>query len=314
MNVNGTMSVQNIEFNNADFKINVCKKEAIGVKKNFHEAIEIKYLYQGNSAVMIDGEVFLAKEGDVVVVNPYEIHTNVNIEKYNGKYYMIIVAIDFLTENNEKGIDLRNEMLALGKKFVNRIENNAVLRDIIVRVFSEMSEQKPYYKTVVVGLISEFFALLFRDYVNKSKSRDGKGAIYKNADLIAPALSKIFREYNKELTIEELSKECNISKYHFCRVFKNTFSTSFYKYLTNIRIQKAKSLLSDSQMSVAEIAEKVGYVNGYCHFFETFKKQVGMTPLEFRKNWEKAKRGAENQNYILYPNKTKKDKVRHENE
>ena len=190
---------------------------------------------------------------------------------------MIIVAIDFLTENNEKGIDLRNEMLVLGKKFVNRIENNAVLRDIIVRVFSEMSEQKPYYKTVVVGLISEFFALLFRDYVNKSKSRDSKGAIYKNADLIAPALSKIFREYNKELTIEELSKECNISKYHFCRVFKNEMKVSPIAYINNYRISLAEILLNKGDMTVEEVSTLCGF-NDVSYFYRCYKKIKGQSP------------------------------------
>ena len=282
LNKNQTVpSKQEIVFSSDDFKINVSKKRSEGYRKNFHEAIEIKYYYDGASAVMIDNEVLPVKEGDIVIVNPYEIHTNVNMDEYNGKYYLIILDLDFFVENNPKGINLRQELLALGKKFINKISGNARLNQIIVKVFDEIDCKREYYKTVVLSLMSEFFALLLRDNVSLIKQREKKGAPHKRAELIAPALAKIFKDYQKELSIDELASECNISKYHFCRVFKEEMRVSPVSYLKNYRISLAEILLKDGLKTTEEIARSCGF-NDVSYFYRCYKSVKGYSPT--RKN------------------------------
>ena len=275
--IDTALSKQEIVFYSEDFKISVSKKQSEGYQKNFHEALEIKYYYESASAVMIDNEVLSVKEGDIVIVNPYEIHTNVNMENYNGKYYLIILDLDFFLENNPKGLSLRNELITQGKKFVNKIENDARLSEIIVRVFEEISSKKEYYKTMVLSLMTEFFAILLRERVNADKLRDKKGAPHKRAELIAPALSKIFSDYQKDLSVEDLAKECNISKFHFCRVFKEEMKLTPVSYLNNYRISIAEILLEDGDLTIGEVASSCGF-NDVSYFYRCYKSVKGYSP------------------------------------
>lgn len=273
---------QRIVFSSEDFKISITKKQSEGYAKNFHEELEIKYYYEGSSAVMIDREVLSVKSGDIVIVNPYEIHTNVNMGSYDGKYYLLILDLDFFAENSPKGLSLRNELITNGKKFVNKIENDNRLSKIIVKVFEEITLKKEYYKMVVVSLMTEFFALLLRERVNADKQREKKGAPHRRAELIAPALSKIFRDYQKEITIEDLAKECNISKFHFCRVFKEEMKVTPIVYLNNYRISIAEVLLKERNMTLSEIAEGCGF-NDVSYFYRCYKSVKGYSPT--RKNF-----------------------------
>ncbi len=278
---NNNLGAQKIVYSSDDFRISVSKKETEGYGKNFHEAIEIKYFYESCSAVMIDNAVYTVNSGDIVVVNPYEIHTNVLMDGYNGKYYLIILDLDFFTAFNPVGIDVRKELITNGKKFVNLIENDKRLANVIERVYLEYVEQKDYYKTAIYGLMSEFFALLLRDRVNKNKTRDKKGAPHKRADVIAPALSKIFRDYQLGITIDDLAKECNISKFHFSRVFKEEMKLTPITYLNNYRISIAEVLLKDKNLTTEEVARNCGF-NDVSYFYKCYKSVKGYSPT--RKN------------------------------
>ncbi len=278
-NKNNNLGAQKIVYLSDDFKINVFKKETEGYAKNFHEAIEIKYFYEACSAVMIDNVVYTVNTGDIVVVNPYEIHTNVLIDGYNGKYYLLILDLDFFTAFNPLGIDVRKELITNGKKFVNLIENDKRLAKIIERVYVEFAEQKDYYKTAIYGLMSEFFALLLRDRVNKNKTRDKKGAPHKRADVIAPALSKIFKDYQLNITIDDLARECNISKFHFSRVFKEEMRVTPITYLNNYRISIAEMLLKDKNLTTEEVARNCGF-NDVSYFYKCYKSVKGYSPTK----------------------------------
>ena len=261
---------------------------------HLHDYYELIYVYSGSIHQAVNENRTLIKKGYFTLVEPGSTHTFSHIE------HSELVNICFTGYNDNLSSALSNyynQTTALKESDIPLVEA------LIDSLESELKHSDQYTAYNATNCLNWLLTIFIRNASSINDSSNQWGVLH----------SYITNNYST-VTLEEAAKLMNLSKSHFCRVFKNTFSTSFYKYLTNIRIQKAKSLLSDSQMSVAEIAEKVGYVNGYCHFFETFKKQVGMTPLEFRKNWEKAKREAENQNYILYPNKTKKDKARHENE
>ena len=88
-------------------------------------------------------------------------------------------------------------------------------------------------------------------------------------------------EYSQLLRLSDFEDRLNISKYRLCHEFNNYFGLSPFKYLTNVRINAAKTLLTSSDMKIYEIALNVGYDNPN-HFINVFKKQTGDTPLEYR--------------------------------
>ena len=149
-NLHQTLTEQQILFPSPDFKIIVADGKARANEKAFHEEIEIKYFYQGTSTIMIDEDVIVTKPGDITIVNPFEIHSTINIGQESGKYISLILNIDFLKEQNPNGLDLRRELILKGQKFINRIENDKRLQTIIPRVFEEFKDKKENYKLLMI--------------------------------------------------------------------------------------------------------------------------------------------------------------------
>ena len=85
----------------------------------------------------------------------------------------------------------------------------------------------------------------------------------------------------EDLSLAELAALVPMSEFHFARLFKATTGETPYRYITQRRIERAKVLLSVTQLSVAEVAYRVGFAN-QSHFTVQFRKLVGATPKQYR--------------------------------
>lgn len=90
------------------------------------------------------------------------------------------------------------------------------------------------------------------------------------------------KNFHHEITLEQVAETACMSKYHFSRMFKNRIGISWSKYLRRLRIEKAKQLLAESDLSVTQVCEEVGY-NDLTHFTRIFKRNVDVTPRVYRK-------------------------------
>ena len=276
------LSEQRISFPFSDFKILVSDSKVRVNDKAFHEEIEIKYFYEGVSTLIIDKDIIVANPGDITIVNPFEIHANVDIGRSNAKYLSIILNLDFLKELNPNGLDLRKAFVSSGKKLYNHIVNNQRLQSIILQVNEEIKGEKENYRLVVYALITELFALLLRDYVNNEKVLYKAEKYTKRADLISPALTKIFEDFNKKITVKELADLCSVSEYHFLRTFKKETGFTVIQYIINYRISLAETLLKTTNNTIEEIAYACGFED-VSYFYRCYKKIKGVSPKKSRK-------------------------------
>ena len=101
-------------------------------------------------------------------------------------------------------------------------------------------------------------------------------------NLIRQAKEYIERHYkNPDLTLNEVAASANLSASHFSSVFSQETRQTFKEYLTEIRINEAKELLRMTALRSADIAYQVGY-NDPHYFSSVFKKNTGLSPIEFR--------------------------------
>ncbi len=100
-------------------------------------------------------------------------------------------------------------------------------------------------------------------------------------NVIEAAKEYIKNNYSKNISLEDVSRNVDISPYYFSRIFKEDTGVNFIDYLTDVRIEKAKELLSGTNMSMKEICLMVGYSDPN-YFSRTFKKQIGITPTEYK--------------------------------
>jgi AraC family transcriptional regulator len=74
-----------------------------------------------------------------------------------------------------------------------------------------------------------------------------------------------------------------MSPYHFGRLFKQSTGLAPHQYHLRLRVVKAKQLLANERLSIAEISQRLGFAS-HSHFSTVFRKQVGATPTEYRRN------------------------------
>ena len=273
---------QNIKYHSADFKILASKGDVLVYEKAFHEPIEIKLFYEGRSMIMIDSDIIVAESGDITIANPYEIHTNISNDAYSGKYYSLIIDLDFFADTGISDMDLRHLLLAKHNRFNHHIKNNLRLNRIILRIHEEVTEGKEYYRSIVANLLAEMFSLLLREELADAKPSAETHENMHKGDILSPALNKIFNDYSETITIDDLAELCNISKYHFCRVFKQHMGMTVTQYIINYRISLADSLLKDENQSIRSIAETCGF-GDVSYFYQCYKRVKGTSPGKSRK-------------------------------
>lgn len=273
-----------ILFKDASFPIKINPGRASVVddvgsaSRALHEAIEIKYFYEGESTLLIGTETLHVTAGDVVVINPYEVHGTIDYGKIEkGRYHLFMVGLDFFSGATSAGIDLRHLIFGKHVAFKKHFPENKRMQEILTRVASEADFGDEAARLSIFGLMAEFFALLLREgTVSEQASANDSLRYY---SVIEPALRMIRDSFSEKFTVDMLADACRMSKYHFCRIFKAAMNMSAIQYLNSYRLKIADAMLAKTDSSVSEVGEICGFEDaGY--FARIYKKQFGRTPKE----------------------------------
>lgn len=102
-----------------------------------------------------------------------------------------------------------------------------------------------------------------------------------NTSSVEIAKAYIVENFKKDISLDDVSREVNISPYYFSKLFKEETGENFIEYVTNMRIEEAKRLLVSSRLPMKEICAEIGYADPN-YFSRIFKKMVGLTPTEYK--------------------------------
>ena len=89
---------------------------------------------------------------------------------------------------------------------------------------------------------------------------------------------------DEPISLAELARACKLSPSHFARAFRQTTGQPPHRWLMEQRIEKAKQLLVDTTLSLAEIAQKCGFAD-QSHFTRVFAQRVRSSPGQWRRHW-----------------------------
>ena len=104
-------------------------------------------------------------------------------------------------------------------------------------------------------------------------------------DHLINKIAQYIREHlDEDISLNLLSDKFALNAQYISQLFKNQIGVNFLSYLTSIRMQKAKSLLLSSAKTIVEVSQAVGY-NDYRVFTKVFKKHVGVSPSQYRKEF-----------------------------
>ena len=248
------------------------------------DVLEINHCREGREGSrLLSGTCLYLGEGDL------SIHTMDNcapemtfpLRHYRG--ITVALNLTFVSEHpteilSEAGIDIfsfKEKFCANGGSFVMRAKNE------IEHIFSELYSvpdclQRPYFKLKVQEL------LLFLSMVDVAEEKQREYYTSPQVEIVKQIHKRLISDLQERHTIEELSKEFLINTATLKSTFKGIYGQSIGAYMKEYRIRQAAALLRQTQATIAEIANKVGYEN-QSKFATAFRDVLKVTPAEYRK-------------------------------
>lgn len=245
---------------------------------HYHDFYEIFCFVDGDVDYWVEGSLYHLKSGDVLLINPSELHKPVPRAE-TQKYERIVIWIDkkylsgidggifercFDTENpSYKKIlrlssDEKNQVLTLAHKFV-----------------GEFYSEEFGSKSCAYGILLEFMTLINRIALCGDVAYSEK---YRTPTFVAEIISYIGEHYSEKLSLDKLADHFFINKYYLSHEFKKAVGTSVYRYITLKRLSIAHNLLGDG-VPPSQVSVMCGF-GDYTNFFRAFKTEYGISPAE----------------------------------
>ncbi len=254
-------------YSNEDLGMYYCGKRVETPNHIYGPEIRTHYLFvlvdSGKAVLYGDQETLFGKH-DLLVMLPNErIHYKA-LEPWSIRWLGLYgKAVDRLIER--LGITPENPIV--------HISLYHDLYNIMEKVYTVSKDRSLSAKYAATALIYEFFSVLIQNSkTNKSKE-----------DPIQTALNIIDYNYSSPITVEQIAKRLSLNAAYFSRMFSEKVGIPPKQYLLNKRMARAKELLRETNASIFEISNSVGYDDSL-YFSRIFKKHIGLSPLEYRKS------------------------------
>jgi AraC family transcriptional regulator len=189
---------------------------------------------------------------------------------------MIVCALE---ENFTREIALEiNRQPANGTDFHIRDKRIEGLVDLMIDDF-EASHPCPRYSETLAHALAMRFLL----YGSSSKHMLNSPVEPLPPRILRRIRDRIEAELDTELSLASLAKESGYSRAHFLRMFRSATGLTPHQYVLEMRVNTAQQLLRQSRMVLADIALQCGF-SSQTHMNDVFRKRLGVTPLEYRRN------------------------------
>ncbi len=146
----------------------------------------------------------------------------------------------------------------------------------------ELAEEEAGQGLAVAALVEQMLVHLLRRHANVRRSDELELSRVGLVDRrIRRAVELMHAHMDRDLPLEELAAAAYLSPFHFARLFKKLAGTSPHAYLAALRVERAQSLLAETDISISEVSRRVGY-SSPSHFTKAFRQTTGLTPRAFR--------------------------------
>ena len=260
------------------------------VEVHHHDFYEVYFFLNGEVDYWVDGRIFHLLPGDLLLINPMELHRPV-VKADSPLYERIVLWIDtdFLKNLSGESTELarcfditipsHTNLLRLSP--ADRALFTTKLGDLVHESYSDNFGSALAAK----GLFMQFMVELNRLAISYSFSpkttgnthgAGSAGAPAEMSPLISQVLSYINVHYGESISLDDLSARFFVSKYHLSHEFTKAVGTGLYRYLTLKRLLIARQMLSEG-MPPGEVYGKCGF-RDYTNFFRAFKAEYGISP------------------------------------
>jgi AraC-like DNA-binding protein len=241
---------------------------------HFHDEFQIGYLKKGFIENTYRNRKIIIPPNQLYIIEPNEIHAEYITQEKDVAFDFLFLPTDLMTEANMNLFDTDEHVQIFKDLLMDDKHLNEQLIQKLKTIFN--AYKNPSTPMEREQSLIDFVSLLSSsqtDLKAKSLKNEGKKIIKSLKDYMA---ERIFTP----VSLDVLSKETGVSKFHLGRTFLSETNMTIHKYLMNLKICKAKELLNHDY-GIGEVASKLLFTDK-SHFIKCFKRATSETPGEFR--------------------------------
>ncbi|MBO0936651.1 AraC family transcriptional regulator [Fibrella sp. HMF5335] len=254
---------------------------------HYHPEYELVLIHKGTGKRMVGDSIDRFDEGDLVFVGsnlPHEWlcddHFFSPPAQFAGEGIVIQFTENFLGDKFFKLHEnkrLRKMLDSSTQGCMLTGKTKETITELMLKMISMDAEDRFYTLFTIFRLLSKTkeYTLLASPNFTVSFQADGGNSIRK-------VIEYIMQHFHEKIQMKKMLELANMSSTTFSVYFKKTYNMTFQEYVLKVRIGYACSLLTDNNLSIAQIALQAGFDN-LSNFNRLFKKVKGNTPKEFRK-------------------------------
>jgi AraC-like DNA-binding protein len=257
---------------------------------NYHDHLEIAYIYEGEGCFTVGGNEFDARQGDVFVISSGVFHLLEARKVGDLKVVTLYFLPALIYEPGTSDLNLEYLLLFINRQqgMGSRVRLDSAQRGRILQLLDEIAgelrSRGSFYRIAVKNRICELLLLLNRA---SEVSTDMGGEIHRrlhDVHRLKPAFDFIRERYSEKLPLREIAAASKLSVTHLCRYFKKVTGKTLTEYIKRYRIDRAKELLIEDERSITWIAYEVGF-ESHSYFDRIFHDVTHFTPQEYRKRF-----------------------------
>lgn len=252
------------------------------VPNHWHDAIEIIYMLQGSVDITVESSAYHLQEGQCFLIHSSVIHSTKCTSHNTGIVFQI--PLDFIRLYLPNVEQLQ---FILGDPSDNPIRQTKL--DLFKKTLTQMQiidELRP--EGYILRFNSLLFEILFQLYHHFSVKIFQTNLTHKTKDLnrLHLVLDYTNQNYNRSISIDEISQIAYLDSRYFCRFFKKHMGLTFLEYLNEVRLSHIYQDLISTQDTLQYILERHGFTN-YKVFRRVFSEHFHATPSQIRKQLSK---------------------------
>ena len=246
-----------------------------------HDIFELSVITKGKMDMQVDAVIYEASEGDIIVINPYELHSGKWYEGVECEYKTLTCNLNSLLFSGFGGMKSEIQNLLTSKYgFKNKISSSdsfaAEITNHIKQAYAAKSKTGAHNICTVITHTFAIFSLLFEHYYEELPLIERKN----NKHFFKAVTVYLEENYQKKISTANISASLYMSESQFCHIFKKYYNNSFSKFLCKYRVMKAAKEIRFEEKSLAEIARDVGFTS-YQYFARAFKAHIGCSPSAY---------------------------------
>ena len=247
---------------------------------HWHDELEIIYVKSGFLTVSISGENYIGTPGDAFVVSPGNLHF-MGSQTGTVDYFTFLFPLKYISFRTDDMLDDKLlEPLNSGHLMINpRVKDSAKeLCEQLIDIYmaeNDETESKITAQIKTKIILLQFILEMWKKGFVIENDTSGRNIVEKEM------VSYIQQNFTGKISLKEFGEQFHLSEKYISRYFKEHFHITLSQYITYLRLENAKQLLQDTDLSVTETAMQSGYQN-VSYFIRSFKKTYGISPLKYR--------------------------------